>query len=278
MKKFLLISTVLLVVGALVVAKNPTIRSYCNVFCKQFKDTVKSNISPELEIERLKMEIARLDKEVPNLVNSLAVMYKDEIEPLQVKVAKSQTKLKAYEQTLLDFAKAVKTNSNTEFVFAKETYSPTRANDKLTQDFTLYQGLKATTQNQEKLLAAKQKHYQIKHDQVTKIKHTQQEFETKLTQLETELALLRTNEAAGTSVVDANFDNTRISVIQDGLKSLQRDVDIMKKAQEIKNEIAPQASTAQPAVTPKLDPQVVLDAITNPANAKSNVETTTPQD
>jgi hypothetical protein len=276
MKKFLIIAAVVLGIGTFVIARNPVMRSYCSAVWHTCQAQVKGNVTPEFEIERLKLEIAKLDQEIPNLVNDLAVMDQDEIQPLNARVTASQKNLKAREQTLLEFAKVVKSNPSSDFEFAKVKYTSARANDKLAEDFAWYQSLKAQVQGQEKLLAAKQQQYKIKYDQVTKIRQTKEGFELKLTQLETDLALVRAEEATGNGVTEAKFDNSRITLIQDGLKNLQRQVNIMKKKTELLHEIAPAPGTPTSAA-PKLDPDVVLQAIQHPAAEKSNVQTVSPE-
>jgi hypothetical protein len=111
---------------------------------------------------------------------------------------------------------------------------------------------------------------------VAKIKQTKDAFELKLTQLETDLALIRAEEATGNGVTEAKFDNSRITLIQDGLKNLQRQVNIMKKKTELLHEIAPTQGTPT-STAPKLDPDIVLQAIQNPPADKSAVQTVSPQ-
>lgn len=275
MKRLLTIAAVLLITS-LVVASNTEVASYVCTGLKLLAKQATPVVSPEFEVERLKLEIAKLDNEVPRMVNSLATMYKDDIEPLKAKVNQNQKKLKNHETVLLEFAKVVKGNNSPEFVFEKLTYTTSKANEKLTQDFAIYQSLKATVQGQEKLLAAKEKQYSVKLDQVAKIRLTKQEFETKLTQLETDLALLRSNQASG-SATEADFDNERITLIQNGLKGLQREIGILQHTQTINDQIAPAAAKTSASPTPAIDPDVVLNAIQNPGEAKSSVNSVTPQ-
>jgi len=251
-------------------AGSPLLRSYVKSAWHQTVCKMKGNIPAEFEIERLKGEIAQLDQEVPQLVTALAEMSYD-LDNQKKQLQTVQGKLKAHTERLVDFAKAVKNNPNTQFVFAKQSFAPTEANKKLADEYKTFNTMKTIAEGKEKLVAAREKQFKIKLDQVNRIRQQKQEFELQLTNLETELALVK--HQPGTP--EKAFDNSRITLIEEGLKNLTRQVGIAKKESELKIMLGTGTDNAGPAAGPQIDPDVVLNAIQNPATEpKNDTETT----
>lgn len=257
MKRIITTGAILLAVFALF-ASNRHIRSYVCTMKNMAVHQMKGNVSPEFEINRLQDEIRNLDSDLPGMVDSLAALDY-EIKQGKAKLEKAQTALASHEKGLLEFAQTVKEKGKTQFVFASQKYTPVTGNQKLARDFALFNSLKATVESQQKLLAAQEQRFQVKFDQVSKIKEQKQAFETQLTQLATELELLK-NEP---NVCQTNFDSSRIALIQEGLANLKRQVGKLQSKKDIYEKLGMTTETGPVTSEPAIDPDVVLDAINN---------------
>jgi len=267
MKKLLVAAAILLVVG-FVVAKNRHVCSYVSTGCKMMSCQFKNSLSPEFEIERLRGEIAKLDTEVDRLIQDEATLAVD-LKGYRSDLVAKETALARSEESLLNFAKEVKANPDKGFVFVKTSFAPTTAKKKLADDFDLYKSQKASVQSLKNLVAAKEKQYTTLVNQRTKIATTKLTFQAQLDQLAADYATLK-NDSNSSS---PNFDANQITLIEKGLKDLKRKVDIESYIAEKKADTVNTNGVTMPEVGNNVDPDVVLDAITNPGTEKSTVKT-----
>lgn len=271
MRKFITIAAILLVVG-LVVARNTRVSSYVCTAAKNIQKHMQANISPEFEIERLDMEIERLKGDVNDLVNQEAVLSVDLSELKQNLESKEKTLAKS-EETLLAFANKVKENSNSNFQFVSHTYTPVAAKKKLADDYELYQSQKASVKSMRNLVTAREQQLTTLRNQRQKIVTQQATYKAKLDQLAADWTLLK-NEVNSSP---ASVDNNRFKSIEEGLKQLNRQVEIEKRKADIHGENHSISGGAAVEVGPQIDPDFVLNAIRNPGDEKTIVGTTNGQ-
>jgi chromosome segregation ATPase len=272
MKRTLTIGTIVLALVALF-ATNRHIRSYLHSAKNIAFTQLKGNISPEFEINRLQDEIRNLDSDLPGMVDSLAALDYD-IKQNKAKLEKAQTALASHEKTLLEFAETVKAKGKTQFTFLDQKFTPTTGNKKLARDFALYNNLKATVESQQKLLTAQEQRFQVKFDQISKIKEQKQAFETQLTQLATELELLKNNSNG----CEPAIDNSRIALIQEGLANLKRQVGKLQSKHDLYEKLGMTTENAPVNSDPAIDPDVVLNAINNQGVEQQNPPVTVNKD
>jgi len=270
MKRFLTIAAILLVVG-FVVAKNRQMCSYVCTTGQMLTKQLKGSVSPEFEIERLKNEIAKLDGDVDRLIQDEATLTVD-LKEYRADLAKKETALAKTEESLLTFAKEVKSNPDKGFVFTKASYTPVTAKKKLADDFDLYKSQKGSVQSLKNLIGAKEKQYNSLLTHRTKIATQKLTYQAQLDQLSADWATLKNDTNASTP----NFDSTRFAQIEQGLKDLKRKVEIEKTVLELKNGMAPPQQDVQVEVGNQIDPDTVLSAIQNQP-ADKTVKTTPPQ-
>ncbi len=271
MKKILIIAAVVLLVG-FVVAKNKHWSSYVCTASKMVSSQFKNNVSPEFEIERLKGEIARLDGDVERMIQDEANLSVD-LKDLKRGLDKAKNQLNNTEKTLLDFAKDVKANPDKNFVFLKTTYTPVASKKKLTDDYELYKSLKASVQSKENLVAARQNELDTLKTQRETIVTQKLTFQAQLDQMDADWRTLK-NDSHSTS---PNFDTSRFTSIEEGLRNLKHKVDVEKEVIGIKSGM-PTAKSTQPSVPNHVDPDTVLNAIQNPGSAPSTAEATSGQE
>jgi len=269
MRKFLTIAAILLVVG-FVVAKNRQMCSYVCTTSKMISKQFKGSVSPEFEIERLKGEIASLDADVDRMIQDEATLSVD-LKYDKQNLAKSEGSLAETREGLKAFAEKVKANPAASFVFANTSYTPVVAGSKLKASYDLFKSQEKSIESLRNLVAAKEKQLNTLKTQRQQIATMKLTYQAQVDQLAADLTVLK-NE---TPSAVANFDNSRIAMIEDGIKNLKREVEIKGVALAIKNGL-PGSAPAQPAATNQIDPDTVLNAIEQSTGDKSTVKTPAP--
>jgi len=265
MKRFLTIAAVLLVVGFLV-AKNRQMCSYVCTTSKMITKQFKGNLSPEFEIDRLKGEIANLDGDVDRMIQEEATLSVDLKYDKQT-LTKSEGNLAKTREGLKAFAEKVKANPDKVFVFTNTTYTPVIASAKLKTEYDLFKSQEKSVESLKNLVAAKEKQLNNLKTQRQQLETVKLTYQAQVDQLAADWTILKNDTPA---VAAANFDSSRIALIEEGLKNLKRKVDIDTEAATIKHGL-PSAAPAQPAATNQFDPDTVLNAL-DPAADKSTVK------
>src|SRR5262245_53901775 len=104
MMKRKLIITGLLLLGGLWLAKKTSLCSYASVLWAKVKSDVKEQVPTQVELERVRLEIASMDKDISNMLRPIAEQMAT-INRLKKDMQNSQAKLTEQKTTLLTMTK-----------------------------------------------------------------------------------------------------------------------------------------------------------------------------
>jgi hypothetical protein len=219
-----------LVVGGVVILNTTSLGSYLGFSWKKIKDGAKSNVPPEVEIERLKYELTKLEPEVKKnrqaLANEIVAVeeLKDEIKKMHVKLQKEYDSIMAHKK---------KVEAGTEFVSYYGTDYPTaKVRELLAADWEAYEAAKGALERKEQLLLAKEASVREARKKLAGWAATREQLEAKLTQIETELRTVRLSETRA----GVELDNSKLSNFKKSLGELERRVKVMQTEQELNGE------------------------------------------
>jgi len=244
MKKLLVIG--LLAVGGLWVCRNTNLPSYISTLMCRGQRALKNQVPRDLEIERLRNDIAKLDTRVRDLIGPIAdkLVRIQELEA-EVKTARgNQARLK---QDVL--ALSAKVDKGGEFVsWDNETYTVADARSRLEADLARYEDLGATVKHREHALTALRESVRLGKKRLTTLKEQKRNFEARLARIEAAQEYLTQEEAK----VGRNGNQDPASNIDQGLKDLERRLKVLQSELELERQFTTQQSGPPRPGTPAL--------------------------
>jgi chromosome segregation ATPase len=213
MKKIL---ALLLVAGVgLFVAKRTFLCSYVNTCASEVSSEVKRQIPTKFELERIKHEIASLDRDISRMVRPVAE-YKTQIDWMRKDVQKTQARLDERKQQLLTMTEDLKANNVT--IHYDREYPVEVIRSKLNKDFDSYKRLEKHLETQRKLLDAKENSLKASQEQLAKVITKKREYELRLAQLEAEEETLQVARIGS----KLQLDDSRATQIETALTELEK--------------------------------------------------------
>lgn len=215
-----LIVTLALLGGGLFLATKTNFGSYVETLWSMARRETADQVPTKFEIERARVEIANLDRDIANMLRPIAE-NKVAIAQLRREITRNETHLAEQGEALKIMMRDLDSNQPV-LLYAGKEYSADRVKQIVTREFESFQRLEKHLLTQKKLLEAKERSLVGTQEQLTKISTKKREFEIRLAQLEAEHETLRV-AAIGTSPV---IDNTRANQIEESLKALEKRLEV----------------------------------------------------
>jgi septal ring factor EnvC (AmiA/AmiB activator) len=222
-----LIVTGLVLLGGLWLAKKTSLCSYASVLWARVKADAKEQVPTQVELERVRLEIAGMDKDVSNMLRPIAEQMAT-INRLKKDIQTSQARLAEQKALLLTITKDLEGNPAM-VEYGGQLYSADRVRTKLQTDFDSYKRCEAHLKSQEKLLDAKDRALAATREQLAKIIAKKKEYEVRLAQLEADEETLKIARM-GTKV---QLDDSRATEIEAILSQIERRHDVQRAELEL---------------------------------------------
>lgn len=219
--------TLLAAVVVIWMAAKTNVVSYVSVFWTRAKDEVKNQFSTRFEIERVRGEIAKLDKDLDAMITPIAE-HKADAARLKREIRKLETNLKDERESLLRLSKELETNPQM-VTIEGESFSAERIRRKLDADFESFRRLEKNLESQRKLLDAKESAYQSAQEQLSKLIAKKHEYEVRLARLAADEETLQVTRI-GTNV---EFDASRANEIEQTLAEIEHRQEVQRAAIEL---------------------------------------------
>jgi chromosome segregation ATPase len=217
MKKIL---ALLLIAGVgLVVARKTHFSSYVSTCVAQVGDEFKQSVPTKFELERIRHEIGRLDKDISRMIRPVAE-YKTEIDWLRKDIQKTQANLDERRTALLEMTDRLNRNTAT-VLFGDREYKAESFRQKLQREFNNFKRLEANLATKQKLFEAKEASLQAAQDQLAKVIEKKREFELRVAQLEAENETLQVARIGS----KLEIDDSRATQIEAALTEAQKRLD-----------------------------------------------------
>lgn len=223
MKKVLIAA--LAAVVALAVVKGTWLGSHFRAWRNQAGTWAKNQVSPETEIQRLRHEVTRLEREDRICFDRVA-RQRLEVRECEARYNKDKAALTQVGDRIRKLRTALaQTGDSQDVVYNATTYSRTDAERQVDRDFDRFKPLKKDVEGQEKYLNALRKALQQNEDKLHSLRTLRQTMMTQLQELETELAQLRQAKDVDASLLDdSNYQR------------VQKDIETLKKRLEVEQE------------------------------------------
>jgi len=235
MFKKVLIATLAVVFG-LAVIKGTWIGSHMRLKFTKARSWVHSQVPPEQEISRLRMELdnlARDDDKHFDKVARLAVEVNNreaELAKLRVNLNREEVKIRKLRGEMAEGVEFV--------VFDGNRY--TRGDLRIKA--LAFQSAEENLKSKEANLAAKKRHLALERGKLANLQKTRNEMATDLQRLETALAEERQSQAASESTID-DGDYRRL---RKDMEAVRTRLEVLKKKRELRGEFQPISSTNKP--------------------------------
>jgi len=238
MKKFAL-RAVAVVVGLIVLnlalrSVSPTLDlgSHLCTALSKISRHAKDQVPLDWEIDRVRDEVSKIDNDISRARGPLArQLY--EVEELKKDIGDHRARLDQEKKTLLTM-KADVESGNQYIVYGDTRYPASRIKEKLTKDFDAFKTSEKALDTKEKLLQSKEEGVAAAREQLDAMRGVKEQLTVELSQMDTELKLIRLQETKS----KFHVDDSRLARIKDSIKDMHRRIDIAKKELALQAEFA----------------------------------------
>lgn len=225
MKK-LIVAGIIAIVGLFSLGRLTYLGSYVGTLWTQAVNEAKNVVPTKFELDRVRYEIAQMDRDIQNLISPIAERMA-EVKILKKDIDETRKQLDEQKKNLLAVTTDLQNNPD-KLIYGGKEYTLEQVRRKMSQDFQTYKLLEAKLTSQERALREKERALEASREQLSKLQQKKQEFELRLAQAEADQAALETAKV-GTRLT---IDNSRATDIETTLREIARrhEVERMKLA------------------------------------------------
>jgi chromosome segregation ATPase len=229
LKKAIVGSLAALAVGGLIFGRD--VFSYATTACTNVSEAVRSGISPEFELGRIRNEIDKLMPEIRQHMTVVAEQSVD-VKDLEREIASREQKLDGQKQAIIALRTDLQ-HGHDSFTYRQVSYTRGEVEADLQSRFEAYRtGEEALTRDRQILTAQKQtlRANQRKLDSMMRRK---QDLAVLVSQLEARLKTIQATEAVNAIEVD----DTKLSRVEQMIKDLNHELDVRESMIETEGNV-----------------------------------------
>lgn len=228
-KKAIVGSLAALVVGGLVFGKD--IFSYATTACNSVSEAVRSEITPEFELERIRNEIGKLMPEIRQHMTVVAEQSVD-VKDLERDIATREEKLVGQKDAILALRSDLTTGGN-EFTYRQVSYSRGEVEADLATRFDAYRTGEEALKRDRQILAAQRQTLRANQKKLDSMMSRKQKLSVQVSQVEARLKTIQATEAVNAIEVD----DTKLSHVEGMLKELNHALDVRESMLETEGSV-----------------------------------------
>jgi chromosome segregation ATPase len=212
----------------------------------------EKQIPPEVQIDQLKIDIDKLDKDMDKNLSMIA-KYEIEVKNLKGDLDRKQAKISTMSKELASAADEIEGNAK-QVKYEGKSYDSKDAKRLLLKETSYFEALKREVGSKEKLLAAREQKLTAAMANLKEVRSQKEELKTQVAQLEADLEtlnLLRTESKLPVG------EKNRLDGIKQRLNKLQGDVEVEKRAHELKEQFNGNSSSKDSSEKTSTDDSVV---------------------
>lgn len=198
-------------------------RSHLATAVGMAKQTLKDNVPVKFEIKRAREMIRGLAPEIEKNMHLIA-REETEVAKLERQVARSEEQLSKDRNHILRLKSDLDGGSKV-FVYAGRNYSDKQVRDDLSHRFDQFRTKEATTDNLQKILAARQKSLMAARDKLEGMLTAKRQLEVDVENLEARLKMV---EVAQTTS-DFNFDDSQLSRTKELIAEISDRMEVVER-------------------------------------------------
>lgn len=197
--------------------------SYLSTSAGWVKDTVKSNVPIEFQIERARQMIKDLDPEIKRNMHLIA-KEEVEIDKLGQQVDRQENALAKAKGDILRLKQDLETGDSA-FYYASRRYTEDQVRTDLANRFDRYQVNEATFEKNRKILDIRQQKLETARQGLEEMLAAKRELEVNVENLEAELEMLKVAKTAS----DFNIDNSQLSRTKELIDEIRTRIEVEGK-------------------------------------------------
>ena len=229
LKKAIAGSAAALVLGGLVFGTD--IFSYANTACSNVREAVKSEITPEFELDRIRNEIDQLMPEIRQHMTVVAEQSVD-VKDLQREIAKREDKLAGQKDAILALRSDLSGGSNN-FTYRQVSYTRGEVESDLASRFEAYRTGEDALARDRQILTAQRQTLRANQKKLDSMMNRKQELSVHVSQLEARLKTIQATEAVNAIEVD----DTKLSKVEGMIKDLNHALDVRESLLETEGNV-----------------------------------------
>lgn len=222
--------TAAIVAGVVLLASFTSVGSYLCLGWNKLHTAVKHAVPPEVEIERLQMELAKVDDDMSKSFDPIAKEM-TEVKNLKDEIAGGKERLAQEKKNILSMKADLEAGAR-KVSYRGATYSGNHAAEKLSSVFETYKVAEQSLTNKEKLLAAKEKNLQAAKDRLAAMRATRDQLKVEVERMKSELEAVRLAQTES----KVQVDDSRLAGIKASLKDLHNRIDTEKNKLTVEQE------------------------------------------
>lgn len=206
--------------------------SYARTACENVRDAVKSEITPEFELARIRTEVDQLlpdirkhKREVAELTVSVRDMERD--------IERKHASLDSQKATILAMQAGLKANSE-EGVYRTASHSEAAAKANLARKFSSFKATEKSLERDQTILAAQRQTLLANQQKLENMMSKKEELAIVVSQLEARLKTIQATEAVNSIEVD----DTRLSKVEEMIDGLNHELDVRESMLEMEGHSA----------------------------------------
>jgi chromosome segregation ATPase len=245
--------------GALYLAFGTSAMSYVRTAFHKVRDTAKSSVSEQFQIDRARDEIASLEPAIKDNIENLA-RSTVEVEHLDREIVAIRGNLGNEKKVLTALRDSLNTG---DFKLAGNvTYTADEVKTELKQRFDHYKQVGELLKDKEETLKAKQKAVVAARQQLSQMASTKQVLLTRLAGIEARLKMIQTTKESN----EFNFDDSALARAKASVTELEKRLDVMARTAEMEGRYS--GAGIPVIVEPGRDVMREMDAEFGPAASK----------
>lgn len=227
-RKFILGTVATVIVAGLIFGREAG--SYARTACENVRNAVKSEITPEFELARIRTEVTQL---IPDIrkhkreVAELTVTVRD----MERSIARKQTSLDSQRVTVLAMRAGLKTEQG---IYKTASHSRATAEANLARKFSRYKNLEDSLARDKQLLTAQRQTLVANQQKLETVMSRKEELGIVVTELEARLKTIQASEAVNNIVVD----ETRLTQVEEMIDRLNHELDVRESLLEMEGHSA----------------------------------------
>jgi chromosome segregation ATPase len=249
MKKWVIIVAVVL--AGIFFLKTTRMASYGRVMFEKARANLQRAVPPEVEIESLRGEIARMDNDIRKTLRPLAEKIVT-VEQEEQGIKTAETNLNRDREELVQLRNEVATNTQ-RISFRQVNLPLDQAKRKLTNEVSIYDSRRANLESRKRRLDALRTSVAATQEQLNQLMEQKRTFEEQLNQIVADLEVQKLNEIAR----PLPMDNTKVSGISERLGRLKQELSVRQRERDLHSQWEPKlnvnAPTAPAAATQPVD-------------------------
>lgn len=224
LKKAIVGSLTALLAGGMIFGTD--IFSYATTACSNVREAVKSEITPEFELDRIRNEIDKLMPEIRQHMTVVAEQSVD-VKDLEREITERDTKLESQKDAILALRNDLSSGKDS-FSYRRVSYSRAEVEADLASRFDSYRlGEEAVTRDRQ-ILAAQRQTLRANQKKLDSMMSRKQELAVSVSQLEARLKTIQATEAINAIEVD----DTKLSRVESMIKDLNHALDVRESVLE----------------------------------------------